>query len=136
MIFARLSLFSFPPSSPSFFRSEAAIVTKCARWMRARAGRGERTSRERTCADALTTYRSRLPFFSVRRVPELSARSRRSIFSRFTLNHKYKSQEHRESIEITGRTLLFCFRVVEACRMCVCTYTHTYACIYVCASAA
>lgn len=72
------------------------------------------------------------PFLSARQVPELSTRSRRSIFPRFTLNHKYKSQERRESIEITARTLLFCFRVVEACRMCIHVYVCVYMYIYVC----
>lgn len=96
--------------------------------------------RENFGADALTTYRSRLLFFLVRPrvfLYSLPARSCRSIFSRFTLNHKYKSQEralsgksrdHRSSS--LPLSLSFCFRVVDTVasygvyvRVCTCVCT-------------
>lgn len=111
----------FLPFFPLAFRSAgvAAAVTKCACRERSRGkGEGDTRSRvhERTYADALTTYRSRLPFFFVRpESPKLSTRSLvvRSFLSSppalpLTININLWSA-HRESIEITGRILVFCF---------------------------
>lgn len=132
MIFAAFFVFS-PPLPLSLFLS---IVCTTA------GPRGEGTSRERNLGGrALTTYRSRssphsFSFFDravcclPSPIPSSLSLSCRSIFSHFTLNHKYKSREHRESIEITGRTPLFCFRVVEARWWCVHVYFyfHTRTC--------
>lgn len=109
MIFAAFFVF-FPP----FFRSPAGATT-VTKYVPARPCetvkevKGQATVG--TYADALATYRSRLAFFFESSSYLLAAW--RSIFSRFTLKRKYKSQGHWKSIEIIGRTLFFCFHIVE-----------------------
>lgn len=91
--------------------------------------------RENFGADALTTYRSRLLFFLVRPrvfLYSLPARSCRSIFSRFTLNHKYKSQERalsgksrdHQSSSLSLSLSVFASWIPSHPTVCTCVYVH------------
>lgn len=93
MIFAAFFVF-FPPSFRSPWPGPRPWQSVC---LHARARPWKRWRDREEPYDGCT-YDISLSFALFLLVPELSARARHSIFSRFTLKHKYKSQEHRRSI--------------------------------------
>lgn len=117
MIFA-----AFFVSFPRLFRfAGTATVTKCtlARACENAGGWGKREGKGREKGNFRGEQLERIALVSPLFLRSPSPRAIHSLLSfdlfppplsRCTLNHKYKSQEHRESIVITNRTRLFCFR--------------------------